>query len=469
MVKALLLAVLGALLATCSRPPSMLDEVRALGELRVVTRMSPTTYYQGAKGPAGPEYDLVAGFARFLGVELRIESVDRVTELIPALESGRAHVAAAGLTVTEDRARRVDFGPAYQHVRQLLVYRRGTARPGDLADLAGQRIEVVAGTSYAERLRRLQSRAPGFVFTENPSTDVADLLVGVAAGELDLTVADSNLFRLYRNIAPEIRIAFELAIEDALAWAFPKRHDDSLIREARRYLAEIRTSGRLAGVMDRYYGHTSRFDYVGTRRFIRDYERKLPAYEPLFRAAAGDAGLDWRLLAAIGYQESHWNPDAVSPTGVRGIMMLTENTASFMGIDDRIDPAQSIVGGAAYLARMKRRFPAAIPEPDLTWFALAAYNIGFSHVQDARSITRRLGQDDRLWVNVRPNFEKLSQRRWYQQTRHGYAPGWEPVAYVENVRNYYDILRWLTGEGAPPPDGPPEGAPDTTLASLDGS
>jgi len=327
---------------------------------------------------------------------------------------------------------------------------------------------VVAGTSYVDRLRRLQRDAGDFVFSENPSSDLADLLVRLSEGEIDLTVADSHLFKLYRNLVPEIRVAFELAIEDSLAWAFPKRHDTSLIDEARRYLDYIRGNGILAGIMDRYYGHTSRFNYVGTRRFIRDYRRRFPEYEEIFHSAAEEFDMDWRLLAAIGYQESHWDPAAVSPTGVRGIMMLTENTASFMGVDDRVDPAQSIVGGSAYLARMKRRFPAAIREPDRTWFALAAYNVGFSHVQDARKITRQLDQDPNLWVNVRPNFAKLSQRRWYTQTEHGYAPGWEPVAYVENVRNYYDILVWLTtGGDAPDDDGAAAKEEDTTLARRD--
>ncbi len=431
-------------LATCSRPPTLLEEVRQLGELRVVTWVSPTTYYQGPNGPLGVEYELVSGFADYLGVQLRIEPLERFADLIPAVETGRAHIAAAGLTMTEERAQRVDFGPAYQTVKQSLIYKLGTGKPRELDDLIGKHVEVGVGTSFVDRLALLQQREPKIVFTENPSADVAELLLAVARGEIDHTVADSNQVQIYRNLAPEIRVAFDLASGDSLSWALPRRFDNTLVNAVKDYFAKIASNGQLDRIMDRYYGHANRFDYVGTRRFIRDTRNKLPKYRPLFEQAAQAIDSDWRLLAAIGYQESHWDPEAVSPTGVRGIMMLTESTANVIGIADRIDPAQSIVGGADYLRRMKRRLPDDIREPDRTWFALAAYNIGLTHVQDARRIARDAGDDPNLWVNVRGNFEKLAQRRWYQQTQHGFAPGWEPVRYVENVRNYYDILRWLS-------------------------
>jgi len=452
------------LLSTCSQPPTLLEEVLRLGELRVATRVSPTTYYTGPRGPQGPEYELIQGFAQFLGVNLRLQTVDRFTDLLGEVEHGASHMAAAGLTVTEERARRVAFGPSYQTVAQYLVYRRGQRKPREVDELIDKHLEIVAGTSYVDGLRRLQERQPGIAFRENPNADVADLLISVASGEIDYTVADSNLFKIYRNLVPEIGLAFEIAMEDSLAWAFPQRADTSLLDQADRYLRFIRDNGDLARIMDRYYGHTSRFNYVGTRRFIRDYRKKYPAYQAYFEQAAEGIGMDWRLLAAIGYQESRWDPNAVSPTGVRGIMMLTENTADYIGVNDRIDPEQSISGGADYLARMRRRFPAAIREPDRTWFALSAYNIGYEHVQDARELTQQLGGDPDLWVQVRENFSKLGQRRWYQQTRHGYAPGWEPVMYVENVRNYYDILVWLTRE---PFEKDPDRESDapTTLAS----
>ena len=145
----------------------------------------------------------------------------------------------------------------------------------------------------------------------------------------------------------------------------------------------------------------------------------------------------------MGYQESHWNPDAVSPTGVRGIMMLTEATARQLGVEDRVDPRQSIFGGARYLRRIKRKIPERIAEPDRTWLALAAYNIGFGHLEDARILTQANGGDPDRWEDVREHLPLLADPKWHTRTRHGYARGGQPVHYVENIRYYYDVLLWL--------------------------
>lgn len=439
-------------MATCAQPPSLLDEIVSLGELRVITRNSPTTFYTGSNGPEGPEYDLVMGFATFIGVQLKLETADRFSDLLAAVESGRSHIAAAGLTITPERAARVDFGPSYHDVKQYLIYKLGTGRPRTVEDLLGKKLEVVSGTSYVETLENIQSLHPELVWTENPHADLAELLARVSSQEIDYTIADSSLFKVYRNYVPEIRIGFELTMGDSLAWAFPKRHDRSLMERVEQYVEFIRKNGDLDRVKDRYYGHTKRFDYVGTRRFIRDYNSILPRYRHIFERAAKNQNVDWRLLAAIGYQESHWDPMAISPTGVRGIMMLTKNTANNLGIEDRVDPTQSIQGGAKYLEQIKARLPATIKEPDRTWFALASYNVGYGHVQDARIITEQLGKEMDLWAHVKNNLPLLTQHSWYSKTKHGYARGWEPVMYVENIRNYYDILIWLTEDDGSEPD-----------------
>ncbi len=448
------------LISTCAQPPSLLDEVRALGELRVITRNSPTTYYTGSNGPEGPDYDLIRGFAKYIGVKLNLETSARFSDLIPAVETGRVHVAAAGLTVTPDRARRVDFGPPIQGVQQLVIYKLGTGRPRSIDDLLGSKVEVISGSSYVDTLKDAQRIRPDLVWTENPHADLAELLVAVADQEIEYTIADSTLFKVYRNFVPEIRVGFEIRMGDSLAWAFPKRHDRSLIERAEAYLEHIQKNGDYEKIMERYYGHTKRFDYVGTRTLLRDYRRRLPRYREMFEATGHATGVDWRLLAAIGYQESHWKPSAVSPTGVRGIMMLTARTARVMGVEDRTDPLESIRGGAEYLVRIKARIPDTIAEPDRTWFALAAYNVGLGHLQDARDIAKQVGADPNSWIDVRNSLKRLAQQNWYSQTRHGYARGWEPVLYVENIRNYYDILVWLTKQEEIPVE-PNEPVPPT--------
>ena len=438
------------LLGTCSNPQSLLEEVRALGELRVVTRNHPTTYYAGPKGPEGPEYELIEGFARFLGVELHLQTASRFTELLPAVERGKAHIAAAGISITPELEQRVDFGPGYQEVTEHLIYKLGTTKPKSIDDLTGKHLEVVAGTSYAETLAEIRQTGQGLTWTENANVDVEELLKQIAGGTIDYTVADSTVFSVYRNQVPKVGVAFDIGESNELGWAFPKRYDRSLIEQAERYFAFIRNNGDLKHILDRYYGPTSRFNDFETLTFIRHYEHRLTEYQQSFQRASKLTGIDWKLLAAMGYQESHWDPNAVSPTGVRGLMMLTKRTASSLGITDRIDPEQSILGGAIYFRRLKERIPAEITEPDRTWFALAAYNVGYTHLQDAQTIARLQGNNPNRWVDVKQALPLLLEEKWHKQLPGGYARGWEPVRYVENIRNYYDIMKSLSSDEIQP-------------------
>ncbi|MEA5446349.1 membrane-bound lytic murein transglycosylase MltF [Gammaproteobacteria bacterium AB-CW1] len=433
---------LALLLGTCSLPPSLLEQVQSRGELHVLTRNSPTTYYIDADGPTGMEFDLAQRFADHLGVDLRITVPDGVNEIFRQLESGEAHLAAAGLSITDRRQERVRFGEPYQEVTQQLVYRFGRSRPRSLDELDGT-VAVVAGSSHEETLQQLAEDYPELEWKAIDGVESEELLIRVAERELDYTVADSVELHMNRRYYPELRAAFDLAEPEPLAWAFPKNRDNSLRTAANEFIQRMERRGTLAQLHDRHFGHTERFDYVGTRIFMRHIDNRLPTYRHLFETAADDNSLDWRLLAAIGYQESHWNPRAVSPTGVRGIMMLTQRTASDLGVQNRIDPQESIFGGARYFRQVRDRLPPEIEEPDRSWMALAAYNVGFYHLMDARMLTEQKGANPDRWMDVRDHLPLLSQRQYYTQTRYGYARGREPVIYVDNIRRYYDILSWM--------------------------
>ncbi|MEX2122363.1 MAG: membrane-bound lytic murein transglycosylase MltF [Woeseia sp.] len=436
--------LLAALLGTCSSTPPLLDQVLELGQLRVVTRNSPTTYFVGSDGPTGPEFDLIKGFTDELGVTLVIETVDSVSEIMPRLTSGEAHIAAAGLSLTNSRRDFASFGHPYNSVDMHLIYKLGKGRPRSIEQAAGRLIEVVAGSSHADMLASLSDIYPGLEWSENADVEVVDLLEKVASGELDYTVADSTDFNIQRHFYPELRVALDLETAGPIAWAFRKDDGDSLLRRADEYLIDAGREGLLAQVHDRYYGHTEQFDYVGTRAFVRHFDSRLPRFRQVFEEAGNAHGVDWRLLAAIGYQESHWRSQAISPTGVRGIMMLTQATADYLEIEDRLDPESSIFGGAEFYARQTERIPDTVDEPDRTWMALAAYNVGFHHLLDARQIVEWQGGDPDAWVDVSKTLPLLAKERWYSRVKHGYARGWEPVLYVNNIRNYYNILRWIT-------------------------
>lgn len=434
------------LMGTCSPNLTVLEQVQRHGVLKVVTRNAPTTYYIGPEGPVGPEFELARGFADFLGVDLEIYTLETIARILPEVTDGKAHLAAAALTATASREAALEFGPTYRTVTQQLVYRQGTSMPRAVEQTYGRRLEVVAGSSFVETLEALRMEAPDLTWLENPMRDVQELLAQVANGEIDLTVADSTAVEINQFFYPDIRVAFDLSEPKPVAWAFRAGDDHSLVEAARRYFDEIEANGRLAEINDRYLGHTDRFDYVGTRTFLQHIDTRLPRYREWFEEAAGEHRMDWRLLAAISYQESHWNPRAVSPTGVRGLMMLTLRTAEAVGVTDREDPEQSIQGGARYLQRVIEKIPERIPEPDRTWMALAAYNVGFGHLEDARRITQRRGLDPDRWADVRNSLPLLTQERWYKQTRFGYTRGWEPVQFVDNIRRYYEVLAWITAD-----------------------
>ena len=438
--------VLCLLLGTCSPNLTLLEQVQRAGALKVVTRNAPTSYYIGPEGPVGPEYELAKGFADFLGVELEIYTLDSVAQILAEVAQGRAHVAAAALTATPGRQELLDFGPEYRRVTQQLVYRLGTPLPRTLEETYGRRIEVPAASSFVDTLEELRLQAPGLTWLENPLLDQQELLGQVATGEIDFTLADSTAVLINRYFHPEIRVAFDIGEPRPVAWAFRPDRDRSIVAEAERYFAAPVAEERLAEIADRYFGHTDRFDYVGTRTFLQHIETRLPQYRAIFEEAAAEHGFDWRLLAAVGYQESHWDPQAVSATGVRGLMMLTLRTAEAMEVDDREDPVQSIHGGTRYLRNVMERIPERIPEPDRTWMALAAYNIGAGHLEDARRITQGRGFDPDRWVHVRDSLPLLTQERWYRETRFGYARGWEPVRFVDNIRRYYEVLAWITAD-----------------------
>jgi membrane-bound lytic murein transglycosylase F len=393
----------------------------------------------------------VQAFADELGVSLSVESVASVSEIVPRLLSGNVHMAAAGLSMTRSRQQYLNFSFPYETVDMQLIYRVGTGRPRSIEDLAGRSIEVLAGSSHSDMMETIGEIYPEIDWTVNADAETADLLAKVAAGELDFTIADSTDFNILRNFHPDLRVALDLELGDPLAWAFTKDSGNSLLGRADEFLIDADRRGLLAQVHDRYYGHTKKFDYVGTRNFIRHFESRLPRYRAMFEQAGEDWGVDWRLLAAIGYQESHWRSQAVSPTGVRGIMMLTEATADYLGLDDRVDPKNSIFGGAQFFARQTERIADTVDEPDRTWMALAAYNVGFNHVKDARTLVEMQDGNPDTWLDLSNALPLLSQRKYYTQLPYGYARGWEPVLYVNNIRSYYNILKWLTeNEGAVP-------------------
>lgn len=433
------------LLSACVEKPSTLERVKEDGVLRVITRNSPATYFQDRNGETGFEYELVKRFADDLGVKLEIETADNLDDLFDQMQTPNGPVlAAAGLISTERRAQQVRFSHAYLEVTPQVVYRNGQSRPTEPADLVGKRILVLKGSSHAEQLAALKQKFPALQYEESDAVEVVDLLRMVDEGQIDLTLVDSNELAMNQVYFPNVRVAFDLGDGRDQHWAVAAGEDNSLLNAINAFLDKAQKDGTLQRLKDRYYGHVDVLGYVGAYTFAQHLQERLPKYEKHFQNASKKESVDWRLLAAIGYQESLWQPDVTSKTGVRGLMMLTQNTAQAMGVSNRLDARQSITGGAKYFAYIKDQLDDSIKEPDRTWMALASYNIGSGHLDDARKLAENEGLNPNKWLDVKKMLPRLSQKQWYRKTRYGYARGNEPVAFVANIRRYYDILTWVT-------------------------
>lgn len=445
--KNIFIFLLLALLFACNPKGEQASFSRILerGYVTVGTLYGQNSFYiQGGDSQgdefSGFEYELAKKYAQSLNVELKIVPSYNFDELFIKLNNGEVDFLAAGLTVTDKRLQRFRFAPSYQQATQKLVFKQGQPWPRKLDELDGK-LMVTADSSYVENLEYLKQTNPSLTWQESKSYDSEELLLKVLAQEIDYTIIDSNILAINRRYYPEISIAFSISKAEPLAWMLSNNSDDAILASLVEFFGQVNHDGTVLALNDKYYGHVEEFNYVETRTFIKAVEDKLPQYQALFEKHGDD--IDWRLLAAISYQESHWRPHARSHTGVRGMMMLTLNTAKQMGIKSRLDAEQSIRGGAKYFKRMIDKMPARIPMPDRTWFALASYNVGFGHLNDARIITQQQGGDPDRWVDVKTRLPLLQQKKYYKKTKYGYARGNEPVSYVDNIRRYYDTLTWL--------------------------
>lgn len=427
-----------------------LDTIRESGRLIVLTLEGPTSYRESIAGaigfrenftgPQGYEVELTAAFAEQLGVTPVYVVKPDLAALYEGLANGEGHIAAAGLTATAARAETFAFGPAYMNVTEQLVCRRDGPVPQTIEEISDVSIEVVAESSYEETLTALRELHPQISWTTRETSTAMPILADVHAGRVDCTVADSNLAEVARRRHFQLLTAFDLTADRPIAWAI--NSDVSGLQGALRvWFQEVHDSGFLIDLDQRWYGRFEDYDYVDVARFVRRITERLPPFQGFFEAAAATTPFDWRVLAAQAYQESHWDPNATSPTGVRGLMMLTLPTAEEVGVSDRLDPRQSVEGGAIYLAKMYERLPESIVGDDRLWMALAAYNVGMGHIYDARALAEQRGMNPDSWADIADTLPLLTRPEYYRNLTYGYARGHEPVHYVGKIREYYGMMQ----------------------------
>ncbi|MDG4867941.1 membrane-bound lytic murein transglycosylase MltF [Guyparkeria sp. 1SP6A2] len=409
--------------------------------LVVATRNSATTWYLDQdEQPAGPEHDLVEAFAREQGWEVDWRLMDSTSEVLEALKLGQVHLAAAGLTHLPERDAQLAPGLVHsQVVQQVVCHREDRPLPREPAELADVDLRVTADSSYVETLETMAATQPSITFQADARRSTEVLLTQVALRKQECTIADSNIVRVLRRHWPHLEVAMDVGPGQQTGWYAPK-NQAAVAQQSRDWRESEAGQRAFERMQERYYDYIGKFDFVDLRALNRRLDKRLPRYQDEFIQAAEQTGMPADLLAAMAYQESHWDPEAVSPTGVRGLMMLTQSTAKSLGVENRLDPVESIHGGARYLADRHELLPEEIPEPDRTYLALASYNIGRAHLLDARKLARQLGKNPDSWADMREVLPLKADKRYYPQTKYGYARGYEPVHYVQRIRNYRDVI-----------------------------
>jgi membrane-bound lytic murein transglycosylase F len=443
--KLLTVAATALLLAACAQPQSALQRIRARGELRVVTLNDATSYYLGAQGPQGFEYRLASAFARQLQVRLVMQPLPDAAAMRAALADGRADLAAAQISPDGQWLQAGLATDPYDQMAQLVVQGHGKLHAHELSALRLASVVVREDSPQVDLLRSIRRNGMPDLSWVALKADQPDPLQVVTDGDADYAIVDANEFDFAHHLYPDASVAFTLPDARPLKWVVPADALD-LAQAANGFFISARASGEFARIA-RDAGLEARgFDYGDAIRFQADISTRLPQLQAMFEEAAQSTGLDWRLLAAVGYQESKWQTQATSADGAQGIMMLTSDTASTVGVKDRSDQWQNILGGAKYLAQVIDTIPNRIGEPDRTWLALAAYNVGYGHLEDARVLAQTRGKDPDSWNDVRAQLPLLAQEQWYSRVKRGYARGWEPARFVDQVRQYLAVLE-LPGTG----------------------
>jgi len=434
-VTLLLAAALWPSIPWFGKPENRIAAIKERGELRVSTVLSPLTYSTFNDKDIGLDYELAQQFADYLGVKLKITVRQNISQLFDDLDHGNADMLAAGLVYNSERSKNYQPGPTYYSVSQQMVYRVGNTRPRNLSNITADKLTVAPGQVVISDLQSLkETKYPDLSWTVDEKRGSVDLMQAVIDGKLDYTIADSVAIGLFQRVHPELAVALDITDEQPVTWFSLQDDDNTLSAAMLDFFNNMNEDGTLARLEEKYLGHGDDFDYVDTRTFLRAVDNVLPDLRPLFEKYASE--IDWKLLAAISYQESHWDPLATSPTGVRGLMMLTRNTAQSLGLSDRTDAEQSISGGMRYIQDMMTKVPESVPQEERIWFALAAYNMGYAHMLDARALTAKQKGNPDSWADVKQRLPLLSQKPWYSKLTYGYARGHEAYTYVENIRKY---------------------------------
>ena len=432
-----ILLLLAVCVAACGEKPP--QAIATSDELVILTRAGSTTYtVDDGHGASGFDYDLARMLAQDLGLKYRIVVAANDADIVRRLKNGEAHLAAAWQVPVDDPE--LQSSAPYFRSHNVLVTHEASLPLTTIRQLAGKTVHVVAGSRQEAVLREIKAKVPELIIAVHERYNELDLMEAVATRRFEATLVNNAEFDIGSNYYPELQDSLVIGTQRPIVWLFAPHLEPALIARADAFLERIQRGGEMDRLKDRYFGHVDRLTQADSVRFIERIRSVLPLYRPLFHAAQTSTGIDWRLLAALAYQESQWDPLATSPTGVRGLMMLTEDTADLLRVSNRLDPAQSIRAGAQYLADLRDALPPSVVGPDRLWLALAAYNLGMGHLNAARYLAGTQKADPDSWYAMKKVLPLLARPQYYNRLKSGKGRGGEAVIMTENVRIYNDIL-----------------------------
>lgn len=391
---------------------------------------------------SGFDHDLASRFAESLNRDPVFIVATSYDELVNQLKNSKADMAAAWLPKSFVESQGLSTGPTYGWMQPVLLKRARTLHQTMPAhrstDTPSQ--HSTDSATIAPEITQVQALA---LPEHHPNTPAITALI---CSDTSAEIATS--------LFPNLSIQSTKEKKQEVVWAFPPPTGDNaqpstFKSEAEVFLKDLNARGRMSQIRDRHFGTLRKLPTGDKLAFLERSQTILPTYEPLFKQAQAQTGVDWRLLAALGYQESHWNPLATSPTGVRGIMMLTEGTSALLGVRDRLDPAEAIPAGARYLKQLRANVKAPIIEPDRTWMALAGYNQGPGNLIAARNLAKKYGLNPASWYDVKLMYPLLAQPAFTANLKTGTANGLEAVTLAERVRMFYTLLAFYKPLNAP--------------------
>ncbi|PSQ91186.1 MAG: lytic transglycosylase F [Proteobacteria bacterium SW_6_67_9] len=427
-----------------------LDAIKQAGTLRVATRNSTANYFVWRGQLLGFEYELAERFAHSLGLRLEVVVADDRRELLAMVRDGRADFAAAFLTPPEQGAEDgIRYSRPYHHAVKQVVTDTRDAALDEVGHLAGRTFHVRRGSDAWDELGRLLDETP-VDFARAPIGDDASteaIIRRVAKGQYDLTLVDDHIAKNAAVWHDRIRTGLAVGEPEPNRWAF-RADNERLLTAANRFLHDTYQSKFYNVVYTKYFEDHDRIKRYQSQRVSLSSAQQLTPYDPLIKRYAQRHGFDWRLIAALTFQESSFNPDKRSWVGAEGLMQVMPATAEQVDIEgDLSDPETNIRAGTRYLAWLRKRFDDDLRVRDRMWFTLAAYNAGIGHVRDARRLAEGLGLDPDQWFdNAERAMLKLSERRHFRDARFGYVRGEEPVDYVRSIRERYEAYMLWTND-----------------------